>query len=95
MTPGLNMRAYLQKARAILRSLEVEDEGRPAANRDVGRPVDRDARLAREGRLDPQDVGAEIGKQHRRERCRPDTGKLDSAKAVQRTGHEFLQWIAG
>ena len=67
---------------------EVDRDVAPTAPQDVGvgsvgsRPADG------AGPLDPDDLGAHVGQEHRRERPGADTGDLDDAVAGERTAHD-------
>jgi hypothetical protein len=63
--------------------LQVHDRVRTTARDDVQfGPREADRRAA--GAVDADDVGAEVGQHHRRERTRPDAHDLDDADAGQR-----------
>ena len=68
--------------------LEVDRDVATAAPQHVavGRVGRRTAHRA--GPLDPDDVGAEIGQEHRRERPGPDARQLDHADAGEGPGHD-------
>ena len=61
--------------------LEVEGDGGAAAAQQVGLGRQRDGQRALTGPVDSDDVGAEVGEQHRREGRGADAGELDDADA--------------